>query len=97
MRRTLPTDAETREILSRRRTRPAPRPAPRAGKALQGLIKELDAKFGRGASALEPRWTEIVGDRLARVSYSEPAIDLIPVKDRTAPYSAGDAPQERKP
>lgn len=37
------------------------------------------------------------GDRLARVSYSEPAIDLIPVKDRTAPYSAGDAPQERKP
>ena len=68
MRRSLPTDAEAREILSRRRTRPAPRPAPRAGKALQGLIKELDAKFGRGASALEPRWTEIVGDRLARVT-----------------------------
>lgn len=68
MARTLPTDAEVREILSRRRTRPAPRPAPRAGKALQGLIKELDAKFGRGASALEPRWREIVGDRLARVT-----------------------------
>ena len=68
MRRTLPTDAEVREILSRRRTRPAPRPAPRAGRALQGLIKELDARFGRGASALEPRWTEIVGERLARVT-----------------------------
>ena len=68
MARTLPTDAEVREILSRRRTRPAPRPAPKAGRALQGLIKELDAKFGRGASALEPRWREIVGDRLARVT-----------------------------
>lgn len=68
MPRPLPTDAEVREILSRRRTRPAPRPTPRAGRALQGLIKELDARFGRGASALEPRWSEIVGDRLARVT-----------------------------
>lgn len=68
MRRTLPTDEEAREILSRRRSRPMPRPAPRAGRALQGLIKELDAKFGRGAGALEPRWREIVGDRLARVT-----------------------------
>lgn len=67
-RRSLPTDAEAREILSRRRTRPAPRPAPRAGRALQGLIKELDQKFGRGAGALEPRWREIVGERLARVT-----------------------------
>ena len=68
MPRPLPTDAEVREILSRRRTRPAPRPAPKAGRALQGLIKELDARFGRGASGLEPRWREIVGDRLARVT-----------------------------
>ena len=68
MRRTLPTDAEVREILSRRRTRPAPRPAPKAGRALQGLIRELDGKYGRGAAALEPRWREIVGDRLARVT-----------------------------
>ena len=68
MRRTLPTDAEAREILSRRRTRPVPRPTPKAGRALQGLIKELDGKFGRGATALEPRWREIVGDRLARVT-----------------------------
>jgi hypothetical protein len=68
MRRTLPTDAEVREILSRRRTRPAPRPTPRAGKALTPLIKKLDDQFGRGAGALEPRWREIVGDRLARVT-----------------------------
>ncbi|HEV7229502.1 DUF721 domain-containing protein [Brevundimonas sp.] len=67
MRRPLPTDAEAREILARRRTRPAPRPAPRAGRALQDFIKEMDQRFGRGAGALEPRWREIVGERLARV------------------------------
>ncbi|MFN4040734.1 MAG: DUF721 domain-containing protein [Brevundimonas sp.] len=68
MRRPLPTEAEAREILARRRTRPPMRPVPRAGKALTGLIRELDEKFGRGAEALEPRWREIVGDRLARVT-----------------------------
>lgn len=36
-------------------------------------------------------------DRLARISYSEPAGDLVPVKDRRAPFSAGDAPAEKKP
>ena len=55
MRRTLPTEDEAREILSRRRTRPTPRPAPKAGRALQGLIKDLDGRFGRGAGALERR------------------------------------------
>ncbi|WP_374515538.1 DUF721 domain-containing protein, partial [Brevundimonas sp.] len=40
----------------------------KAGRALQGLIRELDAKLGRGAGALEPRWREIVGERLARVT-----------------------------
>ncbi len=68
MARDLPTDAETREILSRKRTRPVPRPAPKAGRSLAPLIKELDEKFGRGAGALEPRWREIVGDQLARVT-----------------------------
>lgn len=37
------------------------------------------------------------GDRLAQVSYAEPAIDLIPAGDRGAPFSAGDAPEEVKP
>lgn len=38
-----------------------------------------------------------VGDRLAQLSYSEPAGDLIPVKDRRAPFSAGNAPEQNKP
>jgi len=68
MARDLPTESETREILSRKRTRPAPRPAPPAGRSLNKFVRELDEKFGRGASALEPRWREIVGDQLARVT-----------------------------
>ena len=36
-------------------------------------------------------------DRLLTVTYSEPAGDLIPVKDRKAPFSAGGAPDENKP
>ena len=38
-----------------------------------------------------------VGDAITQVSYSEPAGDLIPDKDRSAPFSAGDAPDENKP
>lgn len=38
-----------------------------------------------------------VGDRLSQVSYAEPAIDLIPKGDRSAPFSAGDAPEEKRP
>jgi broad specificity phosphatase PhoE len=38
-----------------------------------------------------------VGDRLTQVSYSEPAGDLIPVKDKAAPFSAGGAPEEKQP
>lgn len=45
-----------------------PRPTPPAGRSLAPLIRELDEKFGRGAGALEPRWREIVGDQLARVT-----------------------------
>jgi broad specificity phosphatase PhoE len=37
------------------------------------------------------------GERLTRISYSEPAADLIPVKDRSAPFSAGGARDEDKP
>jgi broad specificity phosphatase PhoE len=36
-------------------------------------------------------------DRLTTVTYSEPAGDLIPVKDRKAPFSAGGARTEDKP
>jgi broad specificity phosphatase PhoE len=37
------------------------------------------------------------GDVLAAVRYSEPAADLIPVKDRKAPFSAGGAAAADKP
>jgi broad specificity phosphatase PhoE len=37
------------------------------------------------------------GDRLRRISYSEPAGDLIPARDRSAPFSAGGASSERRP
>lgn len=36
-------------------------------------------------------------DRLVRVSYSEPAGDLIPTRDKQAPFSAGGAPEENRP
>ena len=38
-----------------------------------------------------------VDDVLAKVSYSEPAGDLIPVKDKKATFSAGGAPEEHRP
>jgi broad specificity phosphatase PhoE len=38
-----------------------------------------------------------VGDAITQVSYSEPAGDLIPAKDKKAPFSAGNAPEENKP
>jgi broad specificity phosphatase PhoE len=37
------------------------------------------------------------GERLTTISYSEPAGDLIPVRDKAAPFSAGNAPEARKP
>ena len=37
------------------------------------------------------------GDRMVQVRYSEPAGDLIPAGDRSAPFSAGGAPQEDRP
>lgn len=36
-------------------------------------------------------------DRMVQVRYSEPAGDLIPVADRSAPFSAGGATQEDRP
>lgn len=38
-----------------------------------------------------------VGDRIAQVSYSEPAGDLIPTRDKNAPFSAGGAPEADRP
>ncbi|MAS54905.1 histidine phosphatase family protein [Nocardioides sp.] len=38
-----------------------------------------------------------VGDQLTQVSYSEPAGDLIPAADKGATFSAGGAPEDKKP
>lgn len=64
--RPLPDLEETRQILARRRTRPAPRPPPAAGRGLTKLIRDLDARFGQGPGALQARWREIVGEQIAR-------------------------------
>lgn len=37
------------------------------------------------------------GDALRQVRYSEPVGDMIPAGDRSAPFSAGGAPEERRP
>lgn len=36
-------------------------------------------------------------DTLTSIAYSEPAGDLIPVRDKAAPFSAGDAAEEHRP
>jgi hypothetical protein len=66
MRRRLPTPEEALRILTAKRTRPLRRPPPPAGRALARTIKELDARFGQGAGALQARWREIVGAEVAR-------------------------------
>jgi hypothetical protein len=65
-RRGLPTPQEALRILGEKRTRPARRPPPPAGRSLAPLLRELDGKFGQGAGALQARWREIVGPEVAR-------------------------------
>lgn len=66
MRRRLPTPEEALRILAAKRTRPAYRPPPPAGRALAKTLRELESKFGHGPGALAARWREIVGPDIAR-------------------------------
>ena len=66
MSRRLPSPEEAVRILAAKRTRRAPRIAPRAGGSLGPFIKALDERFGRGADGLKARWSEIVGEAIAR-------------------------------
>jgi hypothetical protein len=65
-RRGLPSTQDALRILAEKRTRPQRRPPPPAGRSLAPLIRELDARFGQGAGALQARWREIVGPEIAR-------------------------------
>ena len=65
MPRRLPSEADAAAILARKRTRPPRRPPPPAGRALTGLLKSLDERFGKGSDGLKARWREIAGDFLA--------------------------------
>ena len=69
-RRTLPDANETAQILASRRTRPARRPPPTAGRSIAAALKPIEDRFGQGPQALQARWREIVGEVLAR--HTEP-------------------------
>ena len=71
MSRPLPSADDALRILAVKRTRRTPRPPPVAGRALQGLVKALDERFGAGTGPLAARWREIVGETLA--AHTEPA------------------------
>lgn len=62
----LPNDAEALAILRARRTRPAHRAAPAAGRALTPWLRKLEERFGSGPQALQARWREVVGESIAR-------------------------------
>lgn len=64
--RRLPTPQEAAQILATKRTRPQRRPPPPAGRGLSKLIRELDDKYGQGPAALQARWKEIVGEKIAQ-------------------------------
>lgn len=65
-RRPLPSPQEALRILAQKRTRPQHRPPPPAGRGLNKLVREMDAKFGQGPGALQARWREVVGVEIAR-------------------------------
>jgi hypothetical protein len=66
MPRPLPSLEEAGRILAAKRTRPPRRSAPAAGRALVGLLKSLDERFGKGSEGLKARWREVVGEGLAQ-------------------------------
>jgi hypothetical protein len=70
MARRLPTAEEALRILKTKRTRAPRRGPPNMGRSLRPFIKQLDERFGTGPGALQARWREIVGDRLA--GFTEP-------------------------
>ena len=68
--RRLPSPEEAMRILREKRTRPPRRPPPNMGRSLRPLLKQLDERYGAGPGALQARWREIAGERLA--AFTEP-------------------------
>ena len=68
MARRLPSPDEALRILGTKRTRPIRRGPPAAARAVRPFLKQLDERFGSGPGALQARWRDIAGDRLAAVS-----------------------------
>ncbi|MEW5684487.1 MAG: DciA family protein [Pseudomonadota bacterium] len=66
MPRQLPSLEDAARILTEKRTRPAIRPTPPAGRGLSRYLKDLDGRFGQGSGALSARWREVVGPEVAR-------------------------------
>ncbi|WP_300545718.1 DciA family protein [Maricaulis sp.] len=64
-------EAAANAFISRRRGRPAIRPAPSAGRAAERVLKPLAKQFGVGTDQLRENWEEIVGPRLAQWSSPE--------------------------
>lgn len=56
------------QYLQEHRGRAAIRPAPRAGRAAERILRPLAKKFGVGVDQLTQYWPEIVGQRLAQWS-----------------------------
>jgi len=46
------------------------RPPPPVGRSLQPFLRKLDERFGQGPGALQARWREIAGERVA--AFTEP-------------------------
>ena len=78
--RRLPSLQEAQRILAERRTRPAWRAPPTAGRSLNRLIKGLEERFGQGPDVLRSRWREIAGELLA--ARTEP-VKLVRSRART--------------
>jgi hypothetical protein len=68
MARRLPSPEDAARILREKRTRPPYRPPPPMGRSLRPLLKQLDERFGSGPGALQARWREIAGERIAAVT-----------------------------
>jgi hypothetical protein len=70
MKRPLPSLEESLHILRTTRTRRMPKAPPPITRQVQPLLKSLQARFEQmddGSGKLKSRWTEIVGESLARL------------------------------